>query len=424
MPGNEATRHASSPSQSLMRQASYGSSAPHLISCQPDETTAGCTTAACTEGIPCPMPSSAWQARAASDAGCPEDWWKDLSVPRRCDGFVQYSTSLFSEKGAIPKFPENKDRNCMLALPDSYQRDDDVSSLPLVVYLMFNNADGTTQWVTKTPTGGILNDRRVEPEEPWRHNQKALMHTLAALARSGCAVVMTSMVAVDTFYYLPDASKYGQTCSDYCWKDGANPDGEYFDELWQTLRSGELLSRLGVKGTRRVDCECAALIGYSVGAQMASTLLDASLRPWNRPLWPRFVCMVLVGGGSMYCYGYTGCCSDHQPPPPAFGECASEGMGCCPADWTESIFDDGVLPYWQHPPTLLLQFDEDPGADVEASWKYVSTLASRQAPGCIYTQKGGVHGMPFCAVGATVAFILRYVFSGTDDDNPVSGDTL
>jgi hypothetical protein len=189
----------------------------------------------------------------------------------------------------------------MLALPSALSAG--ASSLPLVVYLMFNNADGTTQWVTETPTGGILNDQRVEPEEPWRHNQKALMHTLAALARSGCAVVMTSQVAVDTLYYLPDASRYDQTCSAYCWKDGANPDGEYFTELWRALRSGKLLARLGVEDIR-IDCDQSALIGYSVGAQMASTMLDASLRSRNRPLWTRFACMVLIAGGSMYCYGY------------------------------------------------------------------------------------------------------------------------
>lgn len=329
---------------------------------------------------------------------------------------MQYSFPLFSEEAKLA-YPQNRGRNVMLALPDASPAD---SSHPLVVYLMFNNADGSTQWVTKTPRGGILNDQRVEPEEPWRHNQKTLMHTLSALARSGCAVVMTSMVAVDTLYYLPDASRYNQRCKDFCWQDGANVDGEYFSELWRVLRSGDLLSRLGVLGVQ-IDCDRAALIGYSVGAQMASTMLDASLRPQNKQLWPRFACIVLVGGGSMYCYAYADCCDEQLPPPARFGACASWGVGCCPASWTESVFDDGLLPYSTHPPTLLLQYDQDPGADVDASWKYVSALASGQAPGCIYTQKGAVHGLPSCAADATVAFVSQYLRLGKDDTVTSSG---
>ena len=119
-----------------------------------------------------------------------------------------------------------------------------------------------------------------------------------------------------------------------------------------------------------------------------------------------------MAGGSVYCYAYEGCCAAAASPPAEYGSCESWDVGGCPSAWTESTFDDCALPYTMHAPTLLLQYDKDPGADQDASWKYMSSLLENGAVGCIYTQAGEIHTMPLCAVRATVAFVSGHIRLG------------
>lgn len=304
------------------------------------------------------------------------------------------------------------------------------ASIPYVIYYSFEQWNDKPDFSESSVSAhGIYSADRGDPctfgddctssPMPAQWMQLQLQSFLAA----GYAVVLTTMIADDSYMYMTCTEGDKDTpIYSLCWNDPANPSSSdlhnpdylYLNKLFTLIHNGNLFNpSAGVtveaipadpllghlddgasgfiqNGTPKVSLstENCGLIGYSVGAQMVSR----SINDFPQHLyWPNIGAAAMVSGGSMHCYEY--CDGDDATPrgingarcksqPSSFGPCWNkESLGCCPVDLTEPYYDDPKQKgdYKDHPPVILVQTDFDYYADPRASENYYAKM-QKEAP--------------------------------------------
>ena len=331
----------------------------------------------------------------------------------------------------------NNGRPVWVYFPNSVlEKGSDIGSIPYVIYYSF------TQWNTTDLDAeslaskgyGLFNPDRVQncttvkpcddaPMSPiWMQLQ------LQGFLSSGYAVVLTTMIADDSYMYMetcPAPPLVDSPIYNLCWNKGDNADCRYMAKFFDLIRSQSLFtggtgtskpqlipsdptlgklhpgasSFLTDPGVNLATDECG-LIGYSVGAQMVSRSINEFANPGG-PLAhaPRVAVACMVSGGSLYCYQY--CDADSgtarglggsicKAQPDNWGPCWNrETLGCCPEGLTEPRYDKGEGE--EHPPVILVQTDLDYFADPRASENYYRALLKMGLKSGSDTQI--VHGM-------------------------------
>lgn len=236
--------------------------------------------------------------------------------------------------------------------------------------------------------------------------------------REGIAVVMTTMIADDSYFYLEcDKSnsitkKNSEDLYSICW-NGNNPDRPYLEKMFDELHNNTLLdnNRMGI-------------MGYSVGAQMVSrSYNDFPLMKTfpNNYSFPKIRVGLMISGGSLHCYQY--CNADKKSKlrgpgkylcnnqPIDYSPCYNkETLGCCPKNLTEPNYDRGKFPWKNHPPTILVQTQFDNFADPNASVRYFNVLQKHNIPSKLITGKGSNHNLFPSAIIPILDFFSRYLF--------------
>jgi hypothetical protein len=167
----------------------------------------------------------------------------------------------------------------------------------------------------------------------------------------------------------------------------------YFEQLFATLRRDSSLDV--AKGI--------GVIGYSVGAQFVSAMLEFS-RDWQD--FPTISAAVIVAGGSLYCYAYEGDPSRTKNLPSLFYPCISPRpncCGCCPVGLAERTTSKV--------PTLLVQSLQDAYADPQAAAKYMAAVQTTHPhrPVCMSYDEGSRHGVTDCQVNQIIAFLRHHL---------------
>ncbi len=266
-------------------------------------------------------------------------------------------------------------RLCAVATP---QGSPPPAGWPVVLYLSLMLPDGT--FGNPRYRGGLHPDPGGDPFQLlWR-----------GLLASGCAVVFLSSSAPDSYFYAPSAAEareggYAYACdpkdpSALCYAGGANPDAPALRTLATRLAGWQL------------DPGRLAVVGYSVGAQMASRLLTSGAELGLRPR-----AAVLIAGGSLYCYAY-----GSALPGPFLG-CVDPNRGCCPEGLTEPGTGSGA------PPVLLVQSREDDNADPRAASLYYAAAAAQGRRVCRLEVPGTLHYLPSCAAPSVLGFLLQHL---------------
>ena len=186
---------------------------------------------------------------------------------------------------------------------------------------------------------------------------------------------------------------YGYTCergSNYCWNRGQNRDAPYLKESLAKARDPKY----------NLNLNSVVLMGYSSGAGMASLILEKQ----EEISFPQISALILIAGGSHFCYAY-----GSGSLPSQFVPCHDENKGCCPRNITEFRFDRPT-PATMHPPTLLCQAKNDFYADVNASIFYFEKLKSDNQPAALITAEGSQHGLAPCQIESLITFV-RYFSS-------------
>jgi hypothetical protein len=335
------------------------------------------------------------------------------------------------------------------------------SPIPYVIYYSFE------QWNDKpdfsddsVPAHGIYSADRGNPctfgddctSSPMSAQWMQLQ--LQSFLAAGYAVVLTTMIADDSYMYMncTDGDKDTPIYS-LCWNDPANPSSSdlhnpdylYLNKLFTLIHDGNLFnpsagvtvetipadpllgqlddgaSQFIKNGTPKVALspQNCGLIGYSVGAQMVSR----SINDFPQHLyWPKIGAAAMVSGGSMHCYEY--CDGDDATPrgvngarcksqPSSFGPCWNkETLGCCPVDLTEPYYDDPKQKgnYKDHPPVILVQTDFDYYADPRASENYYAKM-QKEAPGRSQIVRGacGNHDLFPTALLPVLTFFVKHM---------------
>ena len=252
-----------------------------------------------------------------------------------------------------------------------------------------------------------------------------------------------------------------------CWNKGDNPDAHYFNAVFDQLAAGKLvpnatfdMDRMGIVGysvgcsmvrvawpsppapeikapaerktrcnrstqfrSRRVTCAPSAraslpscccsrfCFAFAFVAAQVSRYFESSshMKTPSGRQWPVARAGVMVAGGSLDCYNYPWN-ENVSAIPSDFLPCERPlSVGCCPANKSEPRFDDGVTPYSQHPPVVLLQTTQDGEADSYASDKYFNALNAHGAVAFSVRVPGIRHGWAAPEVPPAVNFLLAYV---------------
>jgi hypothetical protein len=205
---------------------------------------------------------------------------------------------------------------------------------------------------------------------------------LRGLLQIGYAVVMTTEYCTDCYFY---ADCTGVDPDNICWNHGDNPDTQYMLSLIERLN--------------RYDVNTAniGLMGYSVGAQMVSRLINEAFRPDVDIKWPEWKFGIMIAGGSMFCYDDTLRCPSHLKP-----------HGCCPVGRTEEVFDDKHVPWSRHPPSILVQTKHDIYADNDAMRNYFGVLKRHNAEAVAVYSEGFRHGVCACQVTPILNAVKKF----------------
>ena len=171
-----------------------------------------------------------------------------------------------------------------IAIPTTKQRPK--KGWPIVTYLMFMLAAGNSDgWGTATP-GGLVPTKNIE------NSRKSLRTVLYTLTQLGYAVLMTSEIASDSYFYAECDST---DLNNICWNDGNNPDLPYFRELFTQIKNNTLIA------DEKFDYDRFGVIGYSVGAQMVSRFMNnfPLLKLADGGKFPVIKAALMLGGGTM-----------------------------------------------------------------------------------------------------------------------------
>jgi len=280
---------------------------------------------------------------------------------------------------------------------------------PFVIYFDFMTPTGLSQLWQNVPADFIAGVSEKTPDvgidgQAWYYLQ-AFFH---GCLKNGVAVVCLSQLEPDTLRYMPTSAEaktagYEYTCDDsegdsqgMCWTKG-NDEQAYLNDVISFLKRG-IPSEDGARVS--FDISRVSCVGYSVGAQMASRVLES----YSDILPPGAVIRsaILIAGGSFFCYAYES--SDELPP--VFSPCAhAEDRGCCPNNITEPRY---MKTGAGKPPVLLLQAKDDHYADTEAAAKYIRAVQKTGgSSACWISYEGSLHGASPEQAGASVAFVIN-----------------
>ena len=240
-----------------------------------------------------------------------------------------------------------------------------------------------------------------------------LKKCLLYLATLGYTIVIVQVTDdwENIWFSYSDSPRINFTCdqnggqaNDQCWAGARGV--KYEQSFWKDFDSN---LKLWSDNGRLFNIDSCAIIGYSAGTAMASRLLQEAGA--GKLYLPKISCAVLIAGGSLDCYAYNG-----TIPPAPFAVDGREqcppcskalSRGCCPPGITEPYYDDGNL--HMHPPTLLLQTQDDSWADPRASIFYFRALALGGARSVVATGEGDMHGMVDSQMNVFVRFVEMFI---------------
>lgn len=267
--------------------------------------------------------------------------------------------------------------------------------------------DDRVMWISipksAPPAGGYpvvwyvqcIGDYGMQQDYKYGNQNMPLRKALRGILNSNIAVVFIAPKDENIWAAFVNGGGYDYKCSnakfttyESCWNNGKNRDMSY---LKNTLDEAK-------KEKYSLNLTHVVLLGYSSGAQMASLILDQQTTIG----FPTILGMILVGGGSQFCYAY-----DDGSLPEPFIPCSDENKGCCPRGLTEARFMSDESN--SHPPTLLCQTQNDWVADVNASVFYFETLKVRNDHAAIITGKGKHHGIVMGQVIPFVTFVRWFL---------------
>lgn len=354
------------------------------------------------------------------------------SVPKIHEGMVSKSAletrsranglrkHILTVQDTDPGAPWNA-RQAWIYLPTTPKPKD---GYPYVLYFSFMNYDGTSNQTTPNIPGIYNLDEAAPCTKPGECNGETtiwIQMLLHLLLNSGVAIIMTTMVAEDSYFYVScDKNDSDDLRNPYniCW-NGYNPDKLYLQKLFGHIENGTAVPQVH----NALAYEKCGLLGYSVGAQMVSRCYNEfpflKTVPERNP-FPTIAAGVMVSGGSMHCYEF--CNGDKKSmlrgpsgrlckkQPKAFEPCFDASkLGCCPKGLTEPNYDNGILDWRNHPPTLLAQTKLDSYADPNASTFYYEELQKRGVKSKLITGLGTNHNLFPAAVIPALDFFLDYL---------------
>jgi hypothetical protein len=241
------------------------------------------------------------------------------------------------------------------------------------------------------------------------------MLMLKYIVSAGYVLVNISELVYDTEFWM-ECKPRSKSVDKMCWNDGNNVDADALRVLFDKIKNNNLIPNLNLK----LDYDNMAALGYSVGAQMVSRMINnfPFMKNLSGEPMPTIKLGIMIGGGSYWCYNYDNQGGmDKKKLPSNYLPCANKDIGCCPNNRTEDNYDKGgKLQNAPHPPVLLLQGEQDMFASWEASSNYFNLLSSRGDP--VYRVTGpklqelnynGRHGVYACQIPSIVALLQLYL---------------
>lgn len=312
------------------------------------------------------------------------------------------------------------------------------TNIPYIIFFSF------VEWNTYDPANptkyGIISpDKQIScitKDECDTYNEGWIHLQLQNFLSAGYAVVMTTMIQDDSYQYLNCQNRdEAKNLYNLCWNNGLNPDAKYLTEIFKQINNKTLMndteliygeslltpkppgydpSKLELNTT-----ECG-LMGYSVGSQTVSRYINEfGPNSTTVPDSPKVKVGIMISGGSLHCYEYCNADSNTErgvgkeicnKQPTTFGPCWNKkDVGCCPENLTEPIFDNGKVPYNQHPPVILVQTPHDIYADPRASYNYYETLKTHNVDTEIVTGLCGNHNLFPSAILRVLMFVVKHM---------------
>jgi hypothetical protein len=222
-----------------------------------------------------------------------------------------------------------------------------------------------------------------------RYLMKNLMDLFIKFIKEDYIIIHLSLTYEDVYYNQPPCdNKLDKNCDvtvpckKYWYPN--NPDQQYLENLFNLIYKNAFPSPLN---NLKLSYDDLALFGYSVGAGAVSRYINEfplmKTKPDNYD-FPLIKSAVMVAGGSLYCYSAI------------FSPCFDTNVsirGCCPATLSEPNFDNGVIPWSQHPPVIIIQSSDDSYADPMAGTYYYNVMVKNNVPVKKVIDDSTIHGI-------------------------------
>ena len=279
----------------------------------------------------------------------------------------------------------------------------DKNGYPYVLCFSFNTVDGLSYGWNDTGNssyqGGFLTDYDLYGNSILNNevfydsyydklcfNHKKYMQSLKQLVNSGIALIFINEIIYDIGPYLPGNPEKGYT--NYYWNNGNNYLVPYLQEIMKYIYNEK-----DEHHNKLFNYNRCSFWGYSLGAQLVSRMYNnfEDLYFINNKIkikFPKISCGTMIGGGSLYCY--------------------SENDSDCIKSKSEPNYDLNKKDWSSHPPTLLMQYENDNNADPNASLYYFNVMNEKGVPCYLLRQEGVCHGITNCNEKLTISVITSF----------------
>ena len=234
--------------------------------------------------------------------------------------------------------------------------------------------------------GGIISGACASDK---RYLMKNIMDLFIKFIKEDYIIIHLSLTYEDTYYNQPPCdNKLDKNCDvtipckKYWYPN--NPDQQYLEKLFNLIYKNAFPAPLN---NLKVSYDDLALFGYSVGAGAVSRYINEFPLMKTKPdnyNFPLIKSAVMVAGGSLYCYSAI------------FSPCFDTNVnirGCCPSTLSEPNFDNGVIPWSQHPPVIIIQSSDDSYADPMAGTYYYNVMVKNNVPAKKVIDDTTIHGI-------------------------------